>query len=140
MAIRTSYAFAAAALDAGVALFDGATGEIRIFTGSAPATCEATATGTQLAVVDLQDPAFGAAADQNPNAQVTLQGVPLSDNSIDDTGTAGYFRILESNGTTCHVQGTVGTSGTDMIVDTTAFQIGATFTISSLTLTQPESA
>lgn len=58
-----------------------------------------------------------------------------SDASADGTGTAGHFRIYDSGGSTCHIQGTVGTSGTDMIVDSVSFTAGQTFTINTFTLT-----
>ncbi len=57
------------------------------------------------------------------------------DTSADNTGTAAHFRIYDSGGTTCHLQGTVGTSGTDLVVDSTSFTAGQSFTISSFTLT-----
>jgi hypothetical protein len=58
-----------------------------------------------------------------------------SDASADATGTAAHFRIHDSTATTCHVQGTVGTSGTDMIVDSTAFTATQSFTINTFTIT-----
>jgi hypothetical protein len=59
------------------------------------------------------------------------------DTSADATGTAGYFRIYESTGTTCHIQGTVTATGSggDMTVDNTSFAAGQGFTVTSFTLT-----
>jgi len=54
------------------------------------------------------------------------------DTSADAAGTAGHFRI--NQGATCHMQGTVGTSGTDMIVDNANFNTGQSFTINTFTL------
>jgi hypothetical protein len=48
---------------------------------------------------------------------------------------AGRLGGRASDGTTCHMQGTVGTSGTDMIVDSTSFTSGQSFTINTFTLT-----
>lgn len=107
-------------------------------TGGIPTVETAISTQVTLAEVDLQNPAFDAATDANPGGQIALAGVPLSDNSINATGTAAFFRIIDRNGDVVG-QGTVGTSGTDMIVNSDAFQAGATFTIVSLTVTMPES-
>jgi hypothetical protein len=57
------------------------------------------------------------------------------DLSADNTGVAGHFRVYDSGVTTCHMQGTVGTSGTDMTVNSTSFTSGQPFTINTFTLT-----
>ena len=59
------------------------------------------------------------------------------DTSADATGTAAHFRIYDSGGTTCHLQGTVTATGGggDMTVDNTSFASGQSFTINSFTLT-----
>jgi hypothetical protein len=56
-----------------------------------------------------------------------------TDASADASGTAGHFRIFQ--GATCHVHGTVGTSGADMIVDSVSFTAGQQFTVTAFTLT-----
>jgi hypothetical protein len=62
-----------------------------------------------------------------------------TDASADATGTAGYFRVYNSqatkDNTTCFMQGTVGTSGTDMTVNSTSFVAGNSFTVNTFTLT-----
>jgi hypothetical protein len=59
------------------------------------------------------------------------------DISADDTGTAGHFRIYDSAGTVCHIQGTITATGGggDLEVSSTAFSSGLSFTITSFTLT-----
>jgi hypothetical protein len=57
------------------------------------------------------------------------------DLSADNTGTAGHFRVYDSGVTICHIQGTVGTSGTDMTVNSTSFTAAQPFTVNSFTLT-----
>jgi hypothetical protein len=59
------------------------------------------------------------------------------DTSADDSGTAGHFRIYASDGTTCHMQGTVTATGGggDLQVDNTSFAVGQSFTVTSFTLT-----
>jgi hypothetical protein len=55
------------------------------------------------------------------------------------SGTAGHFEIMDSTGTTCHWQGTVGTSGADMILDNTSINSGQTVTITTFTWTEGNS-
>jgi hypothetical protein len=59
------------------------------------------------------------------------------DTSANGTGTAGYFRIFDNAGTTCHIQGTVTLTGGggDMTVDNTSFVTGQAFLVSTFTLT-----
>jgi hypothetical protein len=57
------------------------------------------------------------------------------DTAADNTGTAAHFRIYASDGTTPHLQGTVGVSGTDMTVDSTSFTAGQNFTVTGFTIT-----
>jgi hypothetical protein len=119
----------------------GANGFIRIYDDTSGVPSEADASvgsAVLLATVNTQEPAFGAAADAAPGATITLAGVPLSDLSIDATGTAAFFRMYDQDSNVV-LQGTVGTSGTDMIVNSVAFQSGATFSILSMTVTMPES-
>lgn len=90
-----------------------------------------TSGNTTLADVTLQDPAF-----TRSGAVITLAGVPLSDNSADAGGTASKFEVRDSDGNVVFT-GSAGTSGTDMIVDSTAFTAGQKFTINSMTYTAP---
>jgi hypothetical protein len=101
-----------------------------INTGAGTATLEiaTTAFGTTLAVINLQNPAFGAAA----AGIITLQGVPLSDASADATGTAAVWRIKDRDGTEI-VRGTIGTSGTDLIITNTSITAGEEVRITSMT-------
>lgn len=106
-------------------------GKLRIYSGSVPATADAALSGnTLLAELTMNATAFGAASGGVLTANAITQ-----DSSADATGTASFFRIYESDGTTVVLQGTVGTSGTDMIVATTSFVAAAIVTVSSLTIT-----
>lgn len=134
---------AKAAMDAVADLVDAGTtdpnGALVVYDGTPPADADTALSGnTLLATVELQDPAFNAAADAAPGAIVTLQGVPLSDTSIDATGTASFARLFDRDNAVI-AQFTVGTSGTDIIVNSTAFQSAATFTVTAFTITHPES-
>lgn len=99
-----------------------------ILTGSRPANCAASDTGTVLATLTLPSDWMAASSGGTKTKLGTWQ-----DASADASGTAGYFRIKQ--GVTCHIQGDVGTSGTDMIVDSTNFTAGQSFTINTFTIT-----
>jgi hypothetical protein len=103
---------------------------LKIRTGSAPADCATADSGTVLATLTLPSDWMAAAASGQKAKSGTWQ-----DTSADASGTAAHFRIYDSGGTTCHIQGTAGTSGTDMILDSASFTAGQSFTITSFTLT-----
>jgi hypothetical protein len=51
------------------------------------------------------------------------------------TGTAAHFRLYDSGGSTCKIQGTVGAGSGDLSLDNTSITSGQTVTISTFTLT-----
>lgn len=127
MALQYSVAVNNARLDA-VESTAGTSAKCRIYSGSAPANCAAAATGTLLA--DITCPAdWMAAASGASKVKAGTWSVAAA-----ATGTAGYFRIVDSAGTTCHIQGTAGTSGTDMILDNASIASGQTVTVNTFTL------
>lgn len=86
---------------------------------------------TLLAEVILQDPAF-----TNTTGVLSLAGAPKTDSSANNTGTAGIFRIVDSNNLevwrgTCTLSG----GGGDLILNTLSVTAGQTFTITSASLT-----
>jgi len=133
---------AKASCDAITALLDaGGAGSIKIYDagGGVPADCDvAISDQTLLAELPLSATAFGAAADADPGAICTADTI-TDDSSADATGTAAFFRAC-NNGGTAVIQGTVGTSGADMNLDSTSIVAGGTISISSWTFTVPESA
>lgn len=144
MTIKISTAARSALADAVAALIDGGSGAgvLRIYTGAQPAGPDSAATGTLLAECTLNDPSFGAAS----SGTITLDVSPaVSDSSANNSGTAGWFRLLtstEAAGTGLGVvDGSVGAaaSGADLILSTTTITSGGTVTINSGTLTMPAS-
>lgn len=137
---RISNAAAIAACNAVVDLCDvGGAGYVVIYDGTQP-TDPDTAVTTQnaLATITLNNPAFGAAADATPGGRATADVDPaLTDSSADDTGTAAWFRVFNNAGTAIW-DGTVGTSGTDMVIDNTSITAGQSVTITSWTVTMAE--
>jgi hypothetical protein len=129
MAIQFSTAVRDARLDQ-IETTIGTSAVIRIFTGSPPANCAAADSGTILATVNCPTDWMAAASGGSKAKSGTWE-----DLSADNTGVAGHFRVYDSGVTTCHMQGTVGTSGTDMTVNSTSFTSGQPFTINTFTLT-----
>lgn len=128
MTIQYSVAVRNARLDT-VESTIGASAILKIFDGSLPANCAAADNGTVLATVSLPSDWMAAASGGTKDKSGTWQ-----DASADNSGSADYFRIYDSGGSTCHVQGTFGTSGTDMVGSTSTFASGDSFTIDTFTL------
>lgn len=131
---------ARAALDALLAKLNvgGVAGKIKIFTGAMPATCEVADSGTLLSTLTLSVTAFPASADPGTTGLATATANAIaSDTNAAATGTAGYFRAYDSAGL-CIVQGTVGTSAADMILNAVAIAAGATVAITSWVVTLPD--
>jgi len=111
-----------------------AAGKIRIYESgsSPPATCATDIAGTLLAELTLGTPAFGASA----AGAITAEEI-TADSDANAAGTADYFRIWDSAGTTCNFQGTAGEAGDtpDLVLDESAITLHATVDVSSLVLT-----
>jgi len=129
MALQYSVTVRNAKLDA-VETAIGVSAVLRIRSGTPPASCASADQGTVLASITLPSDWMAAASGGTKDKSGTW-----TDSSADATGTAGHFRLYASDGTTCHAQGTVGTSGADMIVDNTSFATGQSFTVTTFTLT-----
>ncbi len=130
MALQLSVAVRNAQLDA-IESTIGTSAILRIRSGSVPATCATADSGTVLATVTLPSDWMAAASAGTKAMSGTWQ-----DTSADATGTAAHFRIYDSAGTTCHMQGTVGTSATDMIVDSTSFTATQSFSVTTFSITR----
>lgn len=131
MAIQLSVAVRNARLDA-IETGIGVSAILKIRSGAAPASCAAADTGTVLATVNC--PAdYLAAASGGSKAKAGA----WEDLSADAAGTAAHFRLYASDGTTCHLQGTVTATGGggDMTVDNTSFAVAQVFTVTGFTLT-----
>lgn len=131
MAIQTSIVARNAELDALAPLANF--GYIRIYTGAIPATPETAVSGTLLAELQFNATAFGAAA-----AGVITANAITQDSSADNTGVAGTYRALKSDGTTALWDGTVSTSGADLNLNSTSINAGVAVSVSSLTVTLPQ--
>jgi hypothetical protein len=96
-------------------------GYLRIYAGTQPTDAD-TATSGQLLLAELRydTPAFGA-----PVAGVAVSNPLLPDASANATGTATWFRALQSDGTTVVMDGSVGTSDADLLLDNVDIVEGA---------------
>jgi hypothetical protein len=58
------------------------------------------------------------------------------DLSADNAGTLAHFRVKDSTGTTCHMQGTITATGGggDMTVDNTSVTAGQAITVNTFTI------
>ena len=83
---------------------------------------------TTLAIIILQKPSFSIAS-----KVATLLGVPLSITAI-ATGTAATAQITDSAGTVIISGLTVGTSGTDVIINSTSITSGQTVQVTAGTI------
>lgn len=89
--------------------------------------------GTELCVLDLDDPAFGAASNGVATASTIAQG------TVTAAGTIERARFFDSNDNEVF-RCTVGTSGEDINLSSVEVEENDIVAISSLTYTQPASA
>lgn len=107
--------------------------KLQLYTGSMPANCAAAATGTKLVEMTLPADWMSAAGSGTKALAGTWQSTGLA------AGSAGYYRIVDNAGTTCHEQGTVTATGGggDMTLDNVSIASGQTVTITSKSITAP---
>jgi hypothetical protein len=131
MAVQLSVAVRNARLDA-VETNIGTSAVLRIRSGAPPATCATADSGTLLAEMSLPSDWMAAAASGSKAISGTWQ-----DLSANAAGTAGHFRIYDSGGTICGIQGTITATGGggDMTLDNTSIASAQQVTITSFTLT-----
>lgn len=135
MSLQLSTAVRNAILDA-IETAVGTSAKMKIRTGSAPANCGTADSGTVLATLDLPSNWMADAASGSKALAGTWQ-----DTNADASGTAEHWRIYDSAGTTCHLQGTVTATGGggDVTLDNTAIVAGQVVTITAFTLSAANS-
>src|SRR2546429_7053874 len=130
--LKTSIVSRNAELDALRALANS--GLLRIYDGTQPATPEtAITTEVKLAELTMNATVFGASS----GGVITANAI-TSDTDADATGTAAWFRLLESDGTTVLWDGSVGTASADLVLNSVAIQIHAQVSITAFTYTLPQ--
>jgi hypothetical protein len=108
----------------------GASALLRIYDGSQPATGGA---ATTLLAELTCNATFAPAAS---GGVLTLNAI-TSDSSANATGTATWFRIVQSGGSTHVFDGTVGTSGADLNLNSVSIVATGSVAVSSFTITAP---
>jgi hypothetical protein len=106
-------------------------GYFRIYSGTQPATADTALSGNTL----LAELRYAATSAPAASAGVLTFNAVTSDTSADATGTASFFRSLKSDGTSVVMDGSVGTSAADAIINSTAIQAGTQVDVTSHTLT-----
>lgn len=132
MAVQWSDTLRNAILDAWETAI-GTSAKLRIYSGTPPADeTTALAGNTMLVEFSLASDWASAAA----TGSKALSSLPLSQTAAAG-GTASFYRFYDNAGTTSYEQGTVGTSGTDMIIDNTSIASGQTVRVTAFTKTAP---
>jgi hypothetical protein len=128
MAIAYSTAIRNARMDA-ITTAAGGSALLRIYDGTRPATG---GTATTLLAELTCNATFAPGAS---GGVLTLNSI-TQDSSANATGTATWFRIVKSDGTTHVLDGSVGTSGSDLNLTTTSIVATQPVSVSSFVLTE----
>jgi hypothetical protein len=115
---------------------DANSGILNVYSGTQPADGDTALSGnTLLASLTMNATAFSGPSGTASTDQTLTAGAIASDTSADNTGTAAFFRLFKSDGTTKILDGSVGTSGADLNLNTVSLVAGATVAVTSMTLT-----
>ncbi len=106
----------------------GASPILKIRSGPKPVSCAAADMGTVLSTLDLPADWMLPASNGAKSKSGTWE-----DLTADATGTGGHFRVYDSLGA-CRLQGSYGTSGADMIGNSTSFNVGQAVTVTTFTI------
>ena len=130
MAIKQTTAVRNAQLDA-LNSQTGTSARLRIYNGTRPANANTAITSqTMLVELTCNATAFAAAASGG-----VLTANAISNGTAAATGTASWFRLWQSNGTTAIMDGDVSTAGADLNLNNTSIATGQTVSVSSFTVT-----
>jgi hypothetical protein len=129
MAVQYSTTLRNAQLDA-IETVIGTAPKLQIRTGTQPATAATAASGTLLAEITCPSD-WLAAASSGAKALSGSWSVAAT-----TTGTAGHFRILDSSGATCHMQGSISVTGGngDLQLDNLSLVATQTVTVTTFTI------
>lgn len=137
MASITAAAASAALNNTGFAGYVGTSPQIIIYSGTAPASARAALSGnTVLATLACAATPFASFTDDG-SANYVATFAAIANAIAAATGTATFWRLVKSDGTTVVMQGTCGTSGAEMNLNTTAITSGSTVSITSGTVKLP---
>lgn len=106
----------------------GASALLRFYSGAVPASVSDPITGILCATLPCNASGFGTVS----NGVLTANAITSA--SAAAAGTITHFRLCRSDGTAV-IQGTVGTSGADINLDNTSYNIGQSVQLLSWVLT-----
>lgn len=135
MTVTTPVAVKQARLDA-ISTNWGASAKLRIYNGTAPTDVNTALSGnTVIAEVTLAP----AAAAAGPPTTKDMLGAskPLVATASAAGNPVTFYRVYDSAGSVAKEQGTVGTSGTDLIIDNTNIASGQTVNFNTFVKTEP---
>jgi len=112
----------------GLITYAGTGALIHIYDGTQPANANTALSGNTLLVTLTIAGSFG--TDSNG----TLTFSTVTDGTAVASGTATFFRIYKSDGTTVVMDGSVGTSSADLVLNTTTIATNDTVAITSGTI------
>lgn len=104
----------------------GASGFLRIYDGVEPADADTALSGNTLLAELPLSATYAPAA----SGGVLTASAITDDSSADATGTASFYRLVTSAGAAV-MQGTVGTSGQELNLNTLSIAIGAVVSVTS---------
>jgi hypothetical protein len=139
MALQVSATVRNAKLDS-VETTIGTAAKVRIYSGAAPASLNDLVSGTLLVEMNLPVDWMGAAASGSKTKLGTWSGTGTVGAGAGTN--AGYFRLLDSAGTTAHMQGniTITGGGGDMTLDNLSIAQDQTVTVNTFTLNEANAA
>jgi hypothetical protein len=110
------------------------TPKLQIRSGAQPANCAAAAAGALLCEIDLPADWMAAAAAGSKGKSGTWTGTGEAGAGAGTN--AGHFRLLDSTGAVCHMQGSITAEGGggDMTIDNISIASGQTVTVNSFTI------
>ena len=130
MTVKLATAVRNAMMDA-ITAQAGASAKLRFYTGTRPANPQ-TAVSSQVLLAELTcNATFAPAA----SGGVLTMNAITADSAADATGTAAWARLFKSDGTTVIGDFDVGTSGSDINMNSTSITSGSQVAISSFTIT-----
>lgn len=129
MTIQLSTAVRNAELDA-VESTIGTSAVLKLRTGAQPANVATADSGTVISTITCPSD-WAAAASGGSKAKSGT----WTDASADASGTPAHFRLYASDGTTAHMQGSVGQGSGDLSLDNTTVVAGQPITINTFTIT-----
>lgn len=133
--MKISQAAGAAMIAALGALSNG--GTLKVYSGTQPTNPDTAPSGnTLLATFTFNATAFGSPSLVSAKEQISAAFAATTVTAA-ASGTAAFARVVESDGTTVIADLTVGTSATDIIINSTAITLGGNVTLNSFHENEP---